>query len=245
MENRRVQDVGDERVQAFVMCARSVGTIAALVDAAMACTPSIVAASVCGVFLRMPTGLRIQQNGAPEAWVTQYGAFTTVSVDPIYSALSTRHGVVRSNDLFDDEAWRRHPFYRDLAAPFGLDAYMAGELVDARATRGAISVARSHGSAAFSLSDVQRLQAICLHASVAFTRLSQGVSTILPASSLSPRQQEMVQLVANGLTNDQIGLACGITTHAVKKALERLFARVHVSSRVELIAKLGVRTSEP
>lgn len=93
----------------------------------------------------------------------------------------------------------------------------------------------------FLLAEAQRLQAICLHASVAFMRLSQGECTILPRGSLSPWQQELVQLVTNGLANEQIANACGITTHAVKKALERLFARMRVSSLTELAAKLGVR----
>ena len=122
---------------------------------------------------------------------------------------------------------------------------MAGELVDAYAPRGAIGVVRPYGCAAFSLGDAQRLQTICLHASVAFTRLMQGERAIPLADILSPRQQQMVQLVANGLTNEQIARACGITTHAVKKALERLFVRMNVSSRAELIATLGVRAGGP
>ena len=55
----------------------------------------------------------------------------------------------------------------------------------------------------------------------------------------------MSSSIPNGLTNDQIGQACGITKHAVKKALERLFARMNVSSRAELVATLGVRAGEP
>lgn len=122
---------------------------------------------------------------------------------------------------------------------------MAGELVDACAPRGAIGVVRPYGCNAFSVDDVQRLHTICLHASVAFTRLTQRKRMLAPTDTLSPRQQQLVQLVANGLTNDQIGQACGITKHAVKKALERLFVRMNVSSRAELVATLGVWTGEP
>jgi DNA-binding CsgD family transcriptional regulator len=103
-------------------------------------------------------------------------------------------------------------------APFGLEAYMAGELVDAYAPRGAIGVVRPYGFNAFSLDDAQRLHTICLHASVALTRLTQHRRTVTLTATLPPKQQQLVQLVANGLTNDQIGQACGITKHAVKKA---------------------------
>lgn len=240
-----VPTAAEELLQTFVLRARASQSIAGLVGAVTECTPRIVGASVCGVFVQTPTGFEVHQTGAPEAFATQYVAFTATSADPVHSTLATRHGVIRSNDLFDDAEWRRHPFYRDLGAPFSLEAYMAGELVDAHAQRGAIGVARPRGSAAFSLGDAQRLHTVCLHASVAFARLTRDELALPPAGMLSPRQQQLVQLVANGLTNDQIGRACGITTHAVKKALERLFVRINVSSRAELIATLGVRAGGP
>jgi DNA-binding CsgD family transcriptional regulator len=245
MRNGSTQSAEDELVHTFVLRARDAAHIMDLADAVMDCGPRIVGASVCGVFLQTATGFEVHQVGAPEDFVTQYIAFTAVSADPFHSTLAARHGVIRSNDLFDDSEWRRHPFYRDLGQPFGLGAYMAGELVDAYALRGAIGVARPCGSDAFSLGDAQRLHTICLHASVAFTRLTPAGCAASLAYALSPRQQQLVQLVANGLTNDQIAQACGITTHAVKKALERLFVRINVSSRAELIATLGVRAGGP
>ncbi len=242
MATGRVQRAGEELLEHFVQRARSAETVLQLVDSVMACAPGIVSASVGGVFMQTPSGLEVHQAGAPAAFVDQYIAFTAVSVDPIHSLLATRHGVIRSNDLFDDAEWRSHPFFRDFGAPFGLEAYMAGELVDAYSLRGAIGVVRPHGCAAFTLDDAQRLHTICLHASVALTRLTQDARASPLTDMLSPRQQQLVQLVANGLTNEQIGRACGITTHAVKKALERLFTRMSVSSRAELIATLGVRS---
>jgi len=245
MRDGWVQTVGEELLQPFVLRARAAERVVDLVGAVLDCAPRIVGASVCGVFMQTPAGFEVHQTGAPETFVNRYIAFTAGSVDPVHSILATRHGVIRSNDLFDDAEWRRHPYYRDLGAPFRLGAYMAGELVDAYASRGVIGVARPCGSAAFSLGDAQRLHTICLHASVAFTRLTQEGRATLLTSVLSPRQQQLVQLVANGLTNDQIGRACGITTHAVKKALERLFVRINVSSRAELIATLGLRAGGP
>jgi len=242
MGTGRVQRAGDALLEHFVLRARSAETVLELVDSVMECAPGIVSASVGGVFMQTPRGLEVHQAGAPDAFVSQYIAFTAVSADPIHSLLATRHGVIRSNDLFDDAEWRRHPFFRDLGAPFGLEAYMAGELVDASSLRGAIGVVRPYGSAAFTLDDALRLHTVCLHASVALTRLTQDARASSLADMLSPRQQQLVQLVANGLTNEQIGRACGITTHAVKKGLERLFARMNVSSRAELIATLGVRS---
>src|ERR1700704_5760059 len=172
MGTGRVQRAGDELLENFVLRARSADTVLELVDSVMECAPGIVGASVGGLFMQTPGGFEVHQAGAPEAFVSQYIAFIAASVDPIHSTLATRHGVVRSNDLFDDAEWRRHPFFRELAAPFGLEAYMAGELLDACSLRGAIGVVRPYGCAAFSFDDAQRLHTICLHASVAFTRLT-------------------------------------------------------------------------
>lgn len=242
MGTGRAQIAGEKLLHTFVLRSQSAESVMAVIDAVVECTRGIVGASVGGVFIQTPTGMEIHQAGAPEEFVNQYIAFTTVAADPVHSTLARRHGVVRSNDLFDDAAWRRHPFFRNLQAPFGLEAYMAGELVDTHGPRGAIGVVRPYGCQVFSLDDAQRLHSICLHASVALTRLTQRERVIAPVDILSPRQHQLVQLVANGLTNDQIGQACGITKHAVKKALERLFARMNVSSRAELVATLGMRT---
>src|SRR5215468_10850073 len=160
MGTGRVQRAGDELLEHFVLRARSAETVPELVNSVMECAPGIVGASVGGVFMQTPSGFEVHQAGAPEAFVSQYIAFTAVSADPIHSMLATRHGVVRSNDLFDDAEWRRHPFFRDLGAPFGLEAYMAGELVDAGSLRGAIGVVRPYGCEAFSLGDAQRLHTI-------------------------------------------------------------------------------------
>src|SRR6185436_1495238 len=138
MRNSSVRSVGEDLLQIFVLRARSAIRVTDLIETVIDCTPRLVGASICGVFLQTPTGFEVHQTGAPEAFVTQYIAFTMTSADPLHSTLATRHGVIRSNDLFDDAEWRRHPFYRDFAAQFNFGAYMAGELVDAHALRGAI-----------------------------------------------------------------------------------------------------------
>jgi DNA-binding CsgD family transcriptional regulator len=202
----------------------------------MDCTVVAVGAAVSGCFLQTATSLEIDQTGAPDALALRYADFIEVAVDPVHAALVERHVAVRSNDLFADDAWTRHPFCRDVEAAFGLEAYMAAELVDDKGPRGVVGVARKAGAPPFSALDAQWLQTICLHASVALARLALGQRIVVPLSSLTPKQRELVRLVANGLTNDQIALACGVTRHAVKKGLAQLFAKADVASRAELVA---------
>lgn len=52
---------------------------------------------------------------------------------------------------------------------------------------------------------------------------------------LAPREQEVVQCVAEGFTNREIAERLGITTNTVKNYLFRIFDKLGVSNRVELI----------
>ena len=51
---------------------------------------------------------------------------------------------------------------------------------------------------------------------------------------LSPREHDVVRLVADGRTNDEIGSALKIGSKTVETHLARLFERLGVASRTEL-----------
>ncbi len=51
---------------------------------------------------------------------------------------------------------------------------------------------------------------------------------------LTAREHDVVRLVADGRSNDEIGAALGIGTKTVETHLARLFERVGVGSRTEL-----------
>lgn len=54
---------------------------------------------------------------------------------------------------------------------------------------------------------------------------------------LTPRQQELLHLVADGYTNAQIGHRLGLAEGTVRKHLENIFARLHVSSRTAAVVR--------
>ena len=54
-------------------------------------------------------------------------------------------------------------------------------------------------------------------------------------SLLTPREEQVVALVAEGLGNRQIAGELGLSPHTVKKYLFRIFERLGVSTRVELV----------
>ena len=52
---------------------------------------------------------------------------------------------------------------------------------------------------------------------------------------LTPREQQVVALVADGLSNRGVACELGLSEHTVKKYLFRIFDKVGVSTRVELV----------
>lgn len=56
---------------------------------------------------------------------------------------------------------------------------------------------------------------------------------------LSPREKEVLELVLQGKSNKQIALSLRITVRTVEFHLKNVYAKFQVSSRIELILKLG------
>ena len=52
---------------------------------------------------------------------------------------------------------------------------------------------------------------------------------------LTPREEQVVALVADGLTNRGVAVELGLSEHTIKKYLLRIFDKLGISSRVELV----------
>ncbi|MET7438251.1 MULTISPECIES: response regulator transcription factor [unclassified Streptomyces] len=57
-----------------------------------------------------------------------------------------------------------------------------------------------------------------------------------PRRGLSSREVEVMDLIASGMNNQQIAAACFISEKTVKNHINRIFAKLHSSSRSEAIA---------
>jgi DNA-binding CsgD family transcriptional regulator len=84
---------------------------------------------------------------------------------------------------------------------------------------------------------VRRVQA-------AVTALAEGLHVRMPTvrapSLLTPREAEILALIAEGMSNKVIARRLGISAHTVKYHLEAVFAKLAVNSRAEALSK-GVR----
>jgi DNA-binding CsgD family transcriptional regulator len=123
---------------------------------------------------------------------------------------------------------------------------MAGPIVDRGQLVGAVGCTRDQSMVAFDAQNLADLSAVCLHLSVwRATVRSRPIETpkdvqqqSLTPNCLTPSELQVAELVALGKTNAEIGTALWITENSVKQALKRMFRKLEVSSRAEMVAKL-------
>ncbi|MFT3765097.1 MAG: LuxR C-terminal-related transcriptional regulator [Minicystis sp.] len=58
----------------------------------------------------------------------------------------------------------------------------------------------------------------------------------LPVETLSPRQRDVLQLVAKGLTNSEIGGTLGISAETIRTHVTSILAKLQVTNRTEAVA---------
>lgn len=72
------------------------------------------------------------------------------------------------------------------------------------------------------------------------------VANVEGRTLLTPRQLQLVELVAEGMGNREVAQRLNVTENTVKKSLLRIFDKVGVSNRVELVlSALAFRSQEP
>ena len=54
-----------------------------------------------------------------------------------------------------------------------------------------------------------------------------------PRQRLSPRELQVLEMTARGLTNSQVGAHLDLSVHAVKFHLASIYRKLHVSNRTE------------
>ncbi|MEG4088343.1 LuxR C-terminal-related transcriptional regulator [Microcoleus sp. Pol12B4] len=123
---------------------------------------------------------------------------------------------------------------------------MAGPIVSRGQLMGVVGCTRDRSMPAFDTQNLADLSAICLHlsvwaATVREAKLSRRASQHQPfkSSGLTPRELQIAELVALGRTNAGIGRELWITENSVKQALKRMFRKLEVSSRAEMVAQLS------
>ena len=120
---------------------------------------------------------------------------------------------------------------------------MAGPIIERGQLVGSIGCTREKSMTAFNTQNLADLSAICLHlsvwtATVRFATLKHQ-NQLFSTDRLTSREAQIADLVALGRTNAEIGHELWITENSVKQALKRMFRKLGVSSRMEMVAQLS------
>jgi predicted ATPase/DNA-binding CsgD family transcriptional regulator len=88
---------------------------------------------------------------------------------------------------------------------------------------------------------------LSLDEAVAYARRGRGERARLQVgwSALTPTEREIVRLVAEGLTNAEVGDRLFVSVHTVKKHLSHVYAKVGLTGRAELVAEAARRELWP
>jgi DNA-binding CsgD family transcriptional regulator len=119
---------------------------------------------------------------------------------------------------------------------------MVGPIVSYGRLVGAVGCTRDRSMPAFDNQNLTDLSGICLHLSI-WAATVRSSSPIFQIDKLTPRELQIVELVALGRTNAEIGQELWITENSVKQALKRMFRKLDVSSRAEMVAQLSAPQS--
>ena len=153
----------------------------------------------------------------------------SIEHNPVARYLSERHTPVHEAMVTSPKAWsiicpRRDHWH-----------VMAGPIVDRGKLIGIVGCTREKSMPAFDAQNLADLSAICLHSSVWATTVKQQQPI---QTHLTSRELEIAELVAVGKTNAEIGRSLWITENSVKQALKRMFRKLEVSSRAEMVTKV-------
>jgi DNA-binding CsgD family transcriptional regulator len=143
--------------------------------------------------------------------------------------------------MLTPEDWKRCELYQRCCSSYDHEHIMTGPIVGNGGLIGTIHFARVCGTPAFNTENLTTLYAVCTHVStsLAMLRVQPNRFNTKLVSRLTPRELEIAELVAQGLTNAEIGARLWITQNSVKQALKRMFRKLEISARTELVAQLG------
>lgn len=162
--------------------------------------------------------------------------------NPVLRYLIQRHTAVHEEIILPPGVWQT------ICPRADHGHVLLGPIISQGQLVGGIAFTRHRDTSAFNADNLADLSALCLHLSTRLAELrSASVISELTGSNatasvkerLTPREMQIAELVAQGLTNAQIGSALWITEHTVKQALKRMFRKLEVSSRAELAARIA------
>jgi DNA-binding CsgD family transcriptional regulator len=180
----------------------------------------------------------VDASGVSDVFVEQYQKFGK-AVDPVLKYVLAYHAPAHEELVLPKGAWKQSELYKRCCSTYAHEHIMTGPLVGHGQLIGTINFARIGYVPPFNQLDLAKLGAVCTHFSTRLAELRKLSFAPDPMiNRLTPREIQIAHLVAKGLTNAEIGAELWITQNSVKQALKRMFRKLEVSARAEMVAKL-------
>ncbi len=178
--------------------------------------------------------------GVSSDFVERYDAIGK-SVDPVLKYVLDYHAPAHEELVLPAGQWKQSKLYQRCCAEYAHEHIMTGPIVGSGNLIGTVHFARVGDSQAFNYFDLASLGAVCLHLSACLAKLRSSPKArelLLSKVKLTPREIQIANLVAQGLTNNSIAQELWITKNTVKQALKRMFIKLEVNSRTEMVFKI-------
>ncbi len=182
----------------------------------------------------------VDVRGVSDDFVDRYQRFGK-SVDPVLNYVIQYHAPAHEELVLPPGGWKQSELYQRCCSEYNHEHIMTGAIVGNGQLIGTVNFARvGDNTSAFNWSDLASLGAACSHFSTKLAELRQQSNPIRDPiiQRLTPREIQIAMLVAKGLTNTEIGAELWITQNSVKQALKRMFRKLEVSARTEMVARL-------
>lgn len=178
-------------------------------------------------------------HGVSNAFVERYQKFGK-SVDPVMQYVMKYHAPAHEELVLPQGQWKQSELYLRCCSQYNHEHIMTGAIVGSGKLIGTIHFARVTETPAFNTQDLLKLGAVCNHFSACLASLrSESIFSRNPyINLLTKRELQIANLVAQGLTNSEIGKQLWISENTVKKALKKMFIKLNVATRIEMIMRL-------
>jgi DNA-binding CsgD family transcriptional regulator len=186
------------------------------------------------------TGTDTDNPGIHEAWAqlfwTHYWDCRICSYPPRTGDL---RGVVKTSDFYSTRQWHSTGMYADCIRPQGIEHHLMVTLPELSAsTTGTDRYLRLvlHREPGPDFSERDRALMVLLrpHLHQAYLDVERRRN---PVPRLTPRQTELLRLVAAGHTNAQIARRLGLSEGTVRTHLDNIYERLGVSSRTAAVLR--------
>lgn len=181
--------------------------------------------------------LSVDVEGVSDSFVERYQAIGK-SIDPVLKYVMEHHTPAHEELVLPQGTWKQSQLYQQCCSSHDHEHIMTGPIVGGGQLIGTLHFARVGNTVAFNQLDLARLGAVCTHVSARLAELRQSQGKHPWRQRLTPRELQIADLVAQGFTNAEVGAELWITQNSVKQALKRIFRKLGVSARTEMVAKL-------